>query len=32
MSGTDCGLEGHEALPFMSESEHKARLSGEAQR
>lgn len=32
MSGTDCGLSGHEALPFTSESEHKARLSGEVQR
>jgi len=32
MSGTDCGLQGHDELPFMSESEHKARLSGEVQR
>src|SRR5262245_33755488 len=28
MSGTDCGLDGHAELPFMSETAHKARLNG----
>jgi imidazolonepropionase-like amidohydrolase len=32
MSGTDCGLHGHDAMPFRSESEHKALLEGEVQR
>ena len=32
MSGTDCGLDGHSALPFMSETERKARLNGEVRR
>jgi hypothetical protein len=32
MSGTDCGLDGHSALPFTSETERKARLNGEVQR
>jgi imidazolonepropionase-like amidohydrolase len=32
MSGTDCGLDGHQALPFLSETERKARLEGEVQR
>jgi N-acetylglucosamine-6-phosphate deacetylase len=32
MSGTDCGLDGHQALPFTSETAHKAQLNGEVQR
>jgi len=32
MSGTDCGLDGHPAMPFMSETERKALLNGEVQR
>ncbi|HKQ59163.1 MAG TPA: amidohydrolase family protein, partial [Candidatus Eisenbacteria bacterium] len=32
MSGTDCGLNGHAELPFMSETMRKAILRGEVQR
>ena len=32
MSGTDCGLNGHREMPFMSETMRKAILSGEVQR
>ena len=32
MRGTGCGLNGHAELPFMSETERKARLDGEVQR
>ena len=32
MSGTDCGLNGHEALPFMSETQRRALYEGEVQR
>jgi imidazolonepropionase-like amidohydrolase len=32
MSGTDCGLDGHREMPFMSETMRKAILNGEVQR
>ena len=32
MSGTDCGLDGHDAMPFLSETERRALLNGEVQR
>ena len=31
MSGTDCGLDGHAAMPFMSETRRKAIQSGEGE-
>ena len=32
MSGTDCGLDGHEAMPFMSETQRRSLQNGEVQR
>jgi imidazolonepropionase-like amidohydrolase len=32
MSGTECGLDGHDALPFMSETQRRALQNGEVQR
>jgi imidazolonepropionase-like amidohydrolase len=32
MSGNECGLEGHELMPFMSETERRALQNGEVQR
>jgi imidazolonepropionase-like amidohydrolase len=32
MSGTDCGLNGHSPMPFMSETARRAQVNGEVQR